>query len=336
MVRIAIHGAGSIGCFVGGVWAAAGLDVTLVGRDYVGDAIAAHGMTLTDYDGFSASIKPGGIAFSTSPEALGKADIIGLAVKSTGTERAAAEIGQHARKGAVVISLQNGISNVETLRALLPDQIVVAGMVPFNVVAMDGARWHKGTLGMLMAENHGALAPVVVASAGGPAELQLVDDMVSVAWGKLLLNLNNAVNALSGTTLYKELSDRNFRRVLAACVREALQVLTAAGITPAKVSAFPPKWLPAFVGLPNFIFNTIGLRLQKVDQHARSSMSDDFAAGRATEIDYLNGEVVRLAHEHGIEAPVNAAIVALVKEAEKSEKRAWSGTDLRQRVLGSG
>lgn len=334
MTKIAIHGAGSIGCFVGGVWASRGLDVTLVGRDYIGDRINTHGLTVTDYEGFSETIEPGGVAFASSPAALADADIIALTVKSTGTERAATEIRDHAKKGTIVLSLQNGISNVETLRTLLPDQAVLAGMVPFNVVAMDAARWHKGTLGVLMAENHPALQAIVSATKDSPADLMLMDDMVAVAWGKLLLNLNNALNALSGITLYEELSDRNFRRVLSACIEEALITLETTGIKPAKVSAFPPKWLPTFVGAPNFIFNTIGLRLQKVDKHARSSMADDFSAGRPTEIDYLNGEVVRLAEANGKAAPINKAIVELVKQAEAGGAKAWSGEALRKKVLG--
>lgn len=334
MSKIAIHGAGSIGCFVGGVWAAAGLDITLIGRDYVGDVVQKYGMTLTDYEGYEAQVAPDGVQFSTDPAALADADIIGLAVKSTGTERAATEIAEHAKQGAVVISLQNGISNVEKLRALLPDQTVLAGMVPFNVVGLENSRWHKGTLGVLMADRHPLLEPIVKAAAGGPAELELRDNMIEVAWGKLLLNLNNAINALSGITLYAELSDRNYRRVLAACIQEGLTVLKAANIEPAKVSAFPPKRLPTFVGSPNFIFNTIGLKLQKVDKHARSSMADDFNAGRPSEIDYLNGEIVALANKMGLEAPANAAIVSLVKDVDNGHTRTWSGSELRARVLG--
>ncbi len=332
--KIVIHGAGSIGCFVGGVWASAGLDVTLVGRTYVGDAIADKGMRLTDYSGFDECVSAGDINFSTNPEALADADIIGLAVKSTGTEAAASEINQHAKAGAIVVSLQNGISNVETLRKLLPVQTVLAGMVPFNVAGLERGHWHKGTQGNLVAESHPALAPIVQATSSGPAALTLSDNMTAVAWGKLLVNLNNALNALSGVTLLEELSDRNFRRILAACIREALAVLAAAGIEPAKATAFPPKWLPAFIGAPDFFFNTIGLKLQKIDDRARSSMADDFAAGRATEINFLNGEVVRLAKAMEMEAPVNQAIVALVKEAEGGNKQAWSGEGLRQKVLG--
>lgn len=334
MTKVAIHGAGSIGCFVGGVWAAAGLDITLIGRDYVGDAINQHGLRLTDYTGYDTTLKVKDIHFSNDPSTLAGADIIGLAVKSTGTENAAVEIKQHAKSGAVVISLQNGISNVEKLRALLPDQVVLSGMVPFNVAVLEAGHWHKGTQGLLVAEEHSSLAPLVEATKGGPAALTLSDDMTAIAWGKLLVNLNNAINALSGLTLLEELSDRNYRRIVAASIREALTILDAAGITPAKATAFPPKWLPGFIGAPNFFFNTIGLRLQKIDARARSSMADDFAAGRATEIDFLNGEVVKLAKSLHLSAPINEAIVTLVRQTESGEKQAWPSEKLRRKILG--
>ena len=333
MSKVTIHGAGSIGCFVGGIWASVGLDVTLIGRAYVGDAIKEQGIRLTDYAGYEEKLSARDIKFSTEPNALEGADIIGLAVKSTGTAAAAAEIDRHAKTGAIVVSLQNGISNVATLRGLLPKQTVLAGMVPFNVAALKSGHWHKGTQGDLVAQSHQALAPIVQATRGSPAALTLAPNMTAVAWGKLLVNLNNALNALSGVTLLEELSDRNFRLILAASIREALAILAAAGIKPAKATAFPPKWLPAFVSAPDFFFNTIGLKLQKIDDRARSSMADDFALGRATEIDFLNGEVVNLAKKMQMDAPVNEAIVALVKQVEGSKPRAWTGEDLRRKIL---
>jgi len=334
MTKFAIHGAGSIGCFVGGAWTAAGLDITLIGRSYVCDVISENGMRLTDYEGFDRKLAANDITFSTDPSALAQADIIGLAVKSTGTKSAAAEIDRFAAPGAIVLSLQNGISNVETLRSLLPKQTVLAGMVPFNVAALEPGHWHKGTQGILMAENHPALEVIVAAASGGPAALVLKENMTAVAWGKLLLNLNNALNALSGTTLLEQLSDRDYRRILAASIREALAVLTKAEIKPAKVGALPPKWLAGFIDSPNFFFNTVGLKLQKIDARARSSMADDFVAGRVTEIDFLNGEVVRLAQKLGLETPINSAIVTLVKQAQGGEKQVWNGMKLRRKILG--
>ncbi len=167
----------------------------------------------------------------------------------------------------------------------------------------------------------------------GPARLTLARDMTSVAWGKLLINLNNAVNALSGETLLDQLGKRDFRRVVAASIVEALDLLKAAGIEPAQIGPIPPRLLPHAIGAPDFIFKNLLLRVQKIDAEARSSMADDFAAGRPTEIDYLNGEVVRLARSLGRDAPVNKAIVDLVKQREAGVEHDWSAEDLRKYVL---
>lgn len=333
MTKIVIHGAGSIGCFVGGVWASENLDVTLLGRASLVESVGNLGMTLTDGVNFKRHLAADHFKATDDPATLKNADLIVLAVKCTGSATAAQEITQHAQKGTPVLSLQNGISNVSQLEALLPNNPVIAGMVPFNVARLSDTHWHKGTKGDIISSPHGILSSIVSHSAGSPAALETTHDMQAVAWGKLLLNLNNALNALSGLTLKAELSDRSYRLVLAAAIREGLNALKAANITPAKVSAFPPQKLPGFVSMPNFIFNTIGLKLQKVDDKARSSMADDFAAGRQSEIDYLNAEIVKLSEEHGLSAPVNQKIVELVKNVDAGNTRRWSGAELYAEVF---
>jgi 2-dehydropantoate 2-reductase len=148
-------------------------------------------------------------------------------------------------------------------------------------------------------------------SAGLP--LQLHADLLTVQWGKLLLNLNNPVNALSGQPLRAELMDRGYRQCLAALQVEALHVLKAAGITPAQVAALPPHRLPALLRLPTPLFRVIAARMLRIDSKARSSMAEDLEKGRVTEIDALCGEVVRLAESRGVAAPLNARMVDLVK-----------------------
>jgi 2-dehydropantoate 2-reductase len=157
--------------------------------------------------------------------------------------------------------------------------------------------------------------------------------MAAIAWGKLLINLNNAVNALSGRTLLEQLKERDYRRVVAASIVEALDLLAAAGIEPAQIGPVPPKLLPHAIAAPNLVFNNVFLRVQKIDAHARSSMADDIRAGRTTEVDFLNGEVVRLAEKLGRKAPVNRAIVDLVKQAEAGVEHLWAPGDLRAHVL---
>jgi 2-dehydropantoate 2-reductase len=333
-MKIVVHGAGSIGCFVGGAWAAAGLDVAFVGRERIREAVAKEGLTLTDYSGWRERLAPERVEFSTKPAALAKADVILLAVKSTGTTEAAKEIARNAKKGAVVISFQNGVSNAETLRGLLKGRFeVVQGMVPFNVAYLGNGRFHKGVAGELVAEDTPLTRAIAAKAGSGPAALKLAKDMPAIAWGKLLINLNNAVNALSGRTLLEQLRERDYRRVVAASMLEALEVLKAAGIEPAKIGPVPPRLLPHVIASPDFIFNNLFLKIQKIDARARSSMADDLTAGRETEVDYLNGEVVKLGREAGRPTPINAMIVSLIKQREAGVEHLWSPSLLLDHVL---
>ena len=331
--HIVVLGAGSVGCFVGGALHAAGLNISFIGRDKIASAVAEHGMHLSDLDGWSTRIAPAELRFSTKPAALAKADIILLCVKSSGTEAAAKQIALHAKRKPAVISFQNGISNADLLKRLLPKSEIIEGMVPFNIAYRGQGRWHKGVGGALTVRDTATTRMLADRITSGPATLQLAENMAGIAWGKLLINLNNAVNALSGRTLLEQLKERDYRRVVAASMVEALDLLKAAGIEPAQIGPIPPKLLPHAIAAPNFIFKNLLLRVQKIDGQARSSMADDLAANRRTEIDYLNGEVVRLAQKLGRDAPVNRAIVELVQQREEGVEHLWSPEDLRKYVL---
>lgn len=331
--RIVIHGAGSIGCFIGATWQAAGLPVTFLGREDVQAEIAEHGLLVTGIGPHSLALAPEEVRFVTDPAELGQADIVVLTVKSIATAAAARDIARHARKGVAVISFQNGVSNLAVLRDKLPRSRVIHGMVPFNVARLWRGRWHKGVAGDLVAEEDEISRDLAARIGDRPGRLLLSSDMVGLAWGKLIINLNNAVNALSGLTLLEQLKQRDYRRVVAASMVEALEVLETAGIRPAQIGPIPPKLLPHAIAAPDLIFRGLFLRVQKIDPLARSSMADDFKAGRPTEIDHLNGEVVALARKLGRRAPVNAAIADLVRQAEAGVERQWSAPELRAHVL---
>lgn len=334
-MHIAILGAGSIGCFVGGAWQAAGLRVHFVGRKTIANDIAEHGLKLTDQDGWEVKLPPAIVDFAVDPSALTNADLIAVTVKSGATEEAARQILTHAKPGTTVLSLQNGISNIDTLRRVLGEDFpVVRGMVPYNVAYLGRGKFHKGVAGHLYAEDVPVMRDLSARIRTSPAGFTLSETMVEIAWGKLLINLNNAVNALSGKPLIEQLAQRDYRQVVAAAMREGLGLLHQSGISPAKVGPVPPRWLPSVIGSSDWLFNRLFLKMQKIDSHARSSMADDLAHGRKTEIDYLNGELIGLAKRLGEPAPVNRAIVELVREAEDGGRREWSAAELRRAVLG--
>lgn len=327
-MKIAIFGAGSIGCYVGGRLAAGGSEVVLVGRARIGAALQQHGLTLTDLDGAQLTVAPSAIRFATEPAALAAADLVLVTVKSGATAEAAAQLAPALRPGAVVISFQNGIHNGDELRALLPAQTVVTGMVPFNVVNRGAGRFHQGSEGTLAVAQHPALSPFLPAFVAAGLPLAQHADMRAVQWAKLLLNLNNAVNALSGLPLKAELSQRNFRRCVALAQQEALALLARRQQPLAKLTPLPPAWIPHLLTVPDWLFRLLANRMLAIDPLARSSMWEDLESGRVTEIDWINGEVLRLATELGTTAPVNAKLVALIRAAEAGGRRDFPGAEL--------
>jgi 2-dehydropantoate 2-reductase len=308
-----VMGAGSVGCFVGGSLQAAGAKVHYVGRRRVFDALRVQGLTLTDLQGRRTQLPADLLALSESVPKI-KPSLVLLTVKSNATRDAAAELARVLPAGTPVLSLQNGIGNAAAAQDAAPALDVIAGMVPFNVAEVEPGHFHRGTSGELAAAEHEALRAwqPLFERAGLP--LALHPDMRGVQWGKLLLNLNNPVNALSELPLREELLSRGYRKALAALQDEALQVMQAARIEPARLTPLPPRWLPAMLRLPTPLFRLIAARMLRIDAKARSSMADDLAHGRATEVDALCGEVVRMARGLNMDAPVNARMAKLVHE----------------------
>lgn len=229
-----------------------------------------------------------------------------------------------------VISMQNGVENVKRIQDNAPNLTALAGMVPYNVGMRSANHVHRGVNGMLAMQRSLAteqIAPIFDA-AGLPCRLH--DNMINVQWGKLLLNLNNPVNAISNLPLLYELKDWHFRRVFAALQLEALAVLKTANITPIKAGMVDPAVLPRLLQLPNFVFERIAAKLLKIDPTARSSMWDDVQRANTTEVDDLCGAVVRLASTHGLDAPLNRLMCTLLSQLKKGDQ--MSGVQLWQQI----
>lgn len=324
--KIVILGAGAIGCYIGAAWQLCGLDVTLLARPATAAAITQHGVTLSG--GQAARIAPGNIAVTPDASILTQADLIVVTVKSTALGQVIDDIRKFAQPGTPVLCLLNGVSPLATLRAALPDHPVLAGMVPFNVVWTPPSQFRRSSIGSIKTDRHALLETISSATKSCHAPIEQCEDMQAIQYGKLLLNLNNPINALSGLTLYDQIRQRPYRRVFAAALSEALTVLKTARIKPAKVGAASPALGVILLKSPDFLFNSIVIRVQKIEQGSLTSMAVDLAAGRKTEVDTINGDIVRLAAQFGQTAPVNATLVRLVHEAETGGKRQFSGPDL--------
>ena len=331
-MKIGVFGAGCIGVYLGSHLVRAGQEVIMLGRKSLAEEISGHGVTISNWSGIQFALRPQEISFTTEASSLIGCDVVIVTVKSLATKDAARELKEiflrAGRQGCVIVSFQNGVRNAQILAESLPGQIVLPGMVPFNVIRSGLGCFHAGTSGTLILgsgseedkttdEPPAAEIAQLLRSAG--LDVRLDSNIQAVLWGKLLLNLNNGVNALSGLPLKEQLLHRSFRAVVALLMTEALGVLKEAKIRP-RMPGMPPLWLlPWILRLPNALFTRIAAAMLRIDPMARSSMWDDLQRGRPTEIDFINGEVVRLARNLGKTAPLNERFIEILKLREQKQ-----------------
>ncbi|MEZ5662457.1 MAG: 2-dehydropantoate 2-reductase [Burkholderiaceae bacterium] len=316
--HVLVMGAGSVGCLVGGRLQAAGARVSLIGRPRVLERLRTHGLHLTDLAHGDCRLPAASLQLSTEVPADVRPDLVLLCVKSGATEEAARTLGACLPAGTLVLSLQNGLVNAERAQAAAPTLAVLPGMVPFNIAEIGPGHYHRGTAGDLAARDHPGLRGLTALFANAGLPLALYADLRKVQLGKLLLNLNNPVNALSGLSLRAQLLDRSHRRTFAGLMHEALRLMRLDETEPARLTPLPWDVLIRVLRLPTPLFRLVANRMLKIDPNARSSMADDLAAGRPTEIDVLSGEVVRLAQRLGRRAPLNEAMVTRIRQAERT------------------
>jgi len=303
--RVAVVGAGAVGCYFGGMLARAGVPVTLIGRAFHVEAIQRDGLFLerSDFQGYVRSDADVHI------EAVRKAAIVLLCVKTVDTESAAVALAPHVGDGAILVSLQNGVDNVERIRRATGIDAIPAVVYVAVEMTGPGRVTHSGRGDLIIGEllsstrRPGRLEHVeaLFTLAGIPCRVS--DNIAAELWTKLVINCAyNAISAL-GRARYGLIKDNPLTRdVMRQVIAEVVAVATAAGV-----------FLPDAEHL-----TTAALKLGQAMAEATSSTAQDLARGKPTEIDSLNGYVARRGAELGVPAPVNSTLHALVKLLEST------------------
>ena len=191
-------------------------------------------------------------------------------------------------------------------------------MVPFNVIAAGEGRFHRATSGDIVIERDAADTAAQLSVPG--LLVRPTDDIAGMQWGKLLVNLNNAINALSGLPLREQLAQRGWRRLFADQITEGLMAVRAEGIKPVSPTPAPLSLVPRLLRLPDALFAIALAPAMKIDPQARSSMWEDLERRRRTEIDYLQGVITDIADRRGLNVPLSRRIVALIRDAEAAKQ----------------
>ncbi|SIS85716.1 ketopantoate reductase [Thalassolituus maritimus] len=318
-MKIAVLGAGAIGCYLGAVLSKHH-EVTLIGRERLINAFNRAGhMALSDYQ--ERDCQYSNLTVTDSTDALASADLILLTVKCLAVHEAAQQLQAFAAKTTPVISLQNGIGSDDMLRQLRNP--VIRGIVGFNVAPMDNCRFHRGTEGDVYCE---ALIDSTIAMQLDSAfhdmgfRLHTTSGFEALQWAKLQLNLNNAINAVSNLPLKQELETRGYRTILSLAMSELIEVTKQEQLKLPKLTKLPARWIPVLLKAPDSWFKKLASSMLAIDPQARSSMWEDLNNQRTTEIDYINGAVVRAAHALGLQAPANLTLVELIKDIEEGRR----------------
>ncbi len=306
--NVAVVGAGAVGCYYGGMLARAGTNVTLIGRSRHVEAINRNGLLFKSGD-VEERIS---IAATTDMAVVGSAQLVLFCVKSLDTDEAARAMAPHLAPAAVVLSLQNGVDNVERIRSHVKNQVMPVIVYTAAQMPAAGRLEHTGGGNLVIGqmndvrtndESERRLLEEIAAlftAAGVPTK---ISETIEVElWVKLVLNCAyNAISALTGSLYGRFIAMPEIRRIMTDVVDEIVQVAQAKGIR-----------------LPDNIVETT-MKLAEVLPRTRSSTAQDIMKGKPTEIDHLNGYVARQGEALEIPTPVNRTLAALTKLLEQTK-----------------
>ena len=306
--RVAVLGAGAVGCYYGGMLARAGVAVTLIGRATHVEAIRGDGLVI-EWSDRRETIRVGA---STDVANVRDAEIVLVCVKSPDTDAAARSLLPHLAADAVVVSLQNGVDNAERLRAVLSQSVFAAVVYVGAYMDGPGIVRHTGRGDLVLgASRADAARPGIAPRLAAVAALfeaagiacPLSDDIDAALWTKLVINCAfNAVSALGRARYGRMAREPGIRALMEGTVRESVAVARASGVALDERKLVDAVW---------------GVADALAQQY--SSTAQDILRGKRTEIDALNGLVAARGAALGVDVPINRTLHALVRLREAGD-----------------
>lgn len=303
-LRVCVLGAGAVGCYYGGMLARAGHRVTLIGR---AQHVAAFRQSGLHFEGlkFDEHIP---VEASTQPDAVRGAQLVLFCVKSTDTETAAAQIAPHLDPEALVVNLQNGVDNTERIQAQVKNPVIPAAVYVATEMKGPGHLKHHGRGDLVIGGLDGSISSATLEALKAQFEkaaipTQISDNVAGELWAKLVVNCAyNALSAITQLPYGRMIEGPGIREVMRDVIEETLAVAKASGVRLA----------------PDTLARTYRIADAMPTQY--SSTAQDLARGKPTEIDHLNGFVVRKGEALGIPTPANRALHALVRLLESKSR----------------
>lgn len=310
-MKVAIIGAGAIGSTLGGLLARKGHDITLIGRQPHVDNVNQHGLTINGILGELRVQAPAAETLTFHP------DIAIIAVK---TQDITGVMQQYKKelKDSIIITIQNGVQADHIAAEYLGKANIFSAVVLFGATFLEPGKVTYSPAGSLVlghsfSRNDERLYDIATL-VNDAVPTFITHNIVGAHWSKLVINENNALLAISGLSLQEAIRHKVVQRLSILMMREAVNAIRASGAEPASLPGLPRILLTKLIFLPLPIATLLPrLSARRMGQQpVLGSTLQSIKRGETTEIDYLNGEVVKLGKKHNIPTPVNEHIVKLV------------------------
>jgi 2-dehydropantoate 2-reductase len=300
--KVAVVGAGAVGGYFGGILARSGVPVTMIGRPAFVEAVRKSGLLL-DTTQFQETVHP---KASTEISAAAGADYVFFCVKTTDTAAASKELARYISPSTIVLSLQNGVNNVEEIHKASGIEAVATVVYVAASAPAPGTVKHLGRGDLVIGPHSPKVDQAADFFTRAKLPCRVSDNIEGELWTKLVWNCAlNAISGLGKVTYGEIIASEDAKRVVEGVVYEVLAVAKKKGIHPPGLEDPKAALAGAFL---------IGQQMSGT----RSSTAQDMARGKRTEIDSLNGHIARLGAELGVPVPVNHTLYTLVKLQESS------------------
>jgi 2-dehydropantoate 2-reductase len=302
--KVAVVGTGAVGGYFGGMLHRAGVPLMMIGRPPFVEAVKRSGLFL-DTRQFQETVHP---EVSSELAAAGGCEVVLFCVKTTDTAAVAQGLAPHLDSNATVVSLQNGVNNVQDIREASGIDAIAGVVYVAAAVPAPGTIKHGGRGDLVIGPPSARAERVAGLFASANVPCRVSENIESELWTKFIWNCAfNAISALGLVTYDEIVQNDEAKKVVEAAVYETLRVARAKGIQPARFEN-PAKTIAKAFEITEWMIGT------------RSSTAQDMARSKRTEIDALNGYVARLGEQYGIPTPINQTLYALVKLQESTHK----------------
>lgn len=319
-MRIAVIGAGAIGNLVAGYLKQKGEEVFLVGRSDSVDAIKEHGIRISGVRGnFTVKV-------NISDSLIIKPDLAILACKTQDLEQVLKQ-GSSLLQDSLIVTVQNGVRADNIAARYLPQENLVSSIVMFGATYLEpGHVVHNFEGSWIIGKVSGAFADDKLLSLSlilnKVFPVAISEDILGMKYLKIFVNANNCLAAILGVSMQEAFQDLEVSRISIAIWKEGFDLFSRLGIKLASIPGFPVENLTKLTSMPAQeaakIFSGIMTKLSSEPLYG--SILQSIKRRRTSEIDYINGEFVNLARQHGLAAPLNNKLVEMVHQVETSKR----------------